>query len=83
MKATAFERQFLDMYNALLKIAKSYASPEQLHKQCKRDGWDYNETLDMAYENIQSEAKHAIKGIRINKFVKEMEQKYSPQNSKP
>lgn len=43
--------QILKMYNALKTIATNYQTPEQIHKNCKKDyGLDYEESLEMAYE---------------------------------
>jgi hypothetical protein len=56
---------FLRMYNALREITQ-YQTPEKLKKDSRNDwGLDYEESLEMAYENIQQTAKDAIKGIRI------------------
>jgi len=50
------------LYNALHKIAKQYMTPAQI----RRDdiGLDYEEYLEMSYENIQMEARNAIHGVR-------------------
>jgi len=50
------------LYDALHRIAKGYMTPTQL----RRDdiGLDYEEYLEMSYENIQMEARNAIKGVR-------------------
>lgn len=58
------------MYNALLKISKQYMTPEQIqrsHARGKGMGPSYEEELEMAYENIQNEARFAIKGFRLPK----------------
>lgn len=62
--------QFNKMHEALRKIA-AYQSPEKLKKDSEKDwGLEYEEAMEMAYENMQSEAKSAIKGVRpINKFA--------------
>ena len=53
------------MYNALKTIAKGYQTPEQLRRNSKGQyGLSYQETLEMAYENIQQLAKEATKGVR-------------------
>lgn len=53
------------MYNALLRIARHYQTPEQMRKSSFRQyGLDYEEALGYAYENIQNEAKNAIHGMR-------------------
>lgn len=50
-------------YDTLQRISKSYATPDRLRRNAARGyGLDYEEALEMSYENIQSEAKQAIKG---------------------
>ena len=52
------------MFHALRRIARQYRSAESLlkHGDCGLEG---AEALEMAYENIQSEARTALKGIRL------------------
>lgn len=58
------KKQFNKMLNALKKISRGYQTPEQLRKASQGDfGLDFDEAIEMAYENIQSEAKQACKGI--------------------
>ena len=53
------------MFDTLKRIARDYATPDQLRRSAERDyGLDYEECLEMVYENIQSEAKAAVKGVR-------------------
>lgn len=53
------------MYDALRRIAKEYQTPEKLRRNAERQyGLEYEEALEMAYENIQSLASFAIKGMR-------------------
>jgi hypothetical protein len=66
-------QQFVKMYSTLRKIAKDYQTPEQLERNSKKQyGLGYLESIGMAYENIQSEAAHAIKGIRVNDIAKQL-----------
>ncbi len=62
------KRQFNNMRATLIKISKGYMTPTQLEKACKSKngyvGLGYQETLEMSYENIQSEAKAAVKGVK-------------------
>ena len=52
------------MYDALRRIT-AYMSPDQLRRRAEKEyGLPYEEALEMAYENIQSEARVAIKGMR-------------------
>jgi aspartokinase len=53
------------MLDALKTIATGYQTPDQLKRNCeKMYGLSYEETLEMAYENIQQLAKEASKGVR-------------------
>lgn len=56
------------LYGALKRITQ-YQSPERLRKNSWKD-WgldDGNEALEYAYENVLSEAKNAIRGVRLPK----------------
>ena len=58
------KRQFNLMLNALKKI-KAYQSPEKLRKDSSKDwGLDFEEAIEMAYENIQGEAAFACKNVK-------------------
>lgn len=62
--------QVLRMYDALRRIASGYQTPDQLRRESeKRYGLDFEEALEMAYENIQSEAQIALRGLRRPKTV--------------
>jgi len=51
-----------------LKAIKNYQTPSQLRKNSGKDwGLEYTEALEMSYENIQEEAKYALKGVSIIK----------------
>lgn len=56
--------QFNCMRRTLLTIAKGYKSPEQLRKSEEAKFMGFDEVLEMSYENLQSEAAHAVKGVR-------------------
>lgn len=61
--------QFNIMLGTLKIIAKEYETPEKLRKDSeKKYGLDFEEAIEMAYENIQNEAKKTIKGIKPIKF---------------
>lgn len=48
-----------------LKRIKAYQSPEKLRKDSEKDwGLSFEEAIEMAYENIQSEASLACKGVK-------------------
>lgn len=50
-------------YDALRTIAKLYMTTEQLQRgSMKKFGLNYNEALEMSYDNIQLLAGDAIKG---------------------
>lgn len=56
--------QFNVMLNALKKI-KEYQTTEKLRKSSEKDwGLDFEEAIEMAYENIQSEAIRGCKGVK-------------------
>lgn len=56
------------LYFALKMIAREYQTPTQLQRSAGEDyGLDYREALEMAYENIQSLAANAIRGLRVPK----------------
>ena len=51
-------------FDALKRITK-YQSPEHLRKHSERDwGLNFEEALEMAYENVVGDARRAIKGKR-------------------
>lgn len=59
------EEKIEKIYKALKRIS-SYQSPESLRRNSEKNyGLDYEEALEMAYENVIEEAKFAIKGIRF------------------
>ncbi|GAB3937278.1 hypothetical protein [Larkinella terrae] len=59
------KKQFNAMLVALTKIAKGYQTPKKIKKEAESTyGLEYEECLEMSYENIQYEAKNAIKGIK-------------------
>lgn len=58
-------QQFNQMRRALTTIAKDYSTTAQLRRESKGAwGLDYEEALEMAYENIQLTAKQALKGVK-------------------
>lgn len=56
----------LRYYNALKRI-RSYQTSDQLRRRAGQYGCSHLEELEMAYENMQQEAKLAIKGRRMPK----------------
>jgi len=49
----------------VLKRIKRYQSPNRLRRTSQRTwGLDFEEALEMSYENIQTEAAAGIKGIK-------------------
>lgn len=64
-------KQVIRMWNALNTIAKQYQSPQELKRNSEKQfGLDYEEALEMSYENIQMVAKEAIKGVRVASLYK-------------
>lgn len=62
---TKQKEQFNSMLAALRRISKDYQKPEQLRRASEKQyGLDYEEALEMAYENIQHEAAQASKGVK-------------------
>ena len=62
---TKQKQQFNAMLKALKTISKSYQTPNQLRRGSEGQyGLDYTEALEMAYDNIQSEARYAAKGVK-------------------
>lgn len=61
----------LKLYNALRLIAKGYDSAERLLRsgECEY-GLSGEEVLTYAYENMQEEAKFALKGVRVERSLK-------------
>ena len=58
------KQQFNKMLNSLKKI-KAYQTPDRLRKDSEKDwGLDFEEAIEMAYENIQSEAAFASKNVK-------------------
>ncbi len=58
-------RQFNMMLAVLKRIAKEYMTPEQLRKNSeKKFGLEFEECIEMTYENIQCDAKNAIHNVR-------------------
>jgi hypothetical protein len=58
---SANEQRYFD---TLKKIARGYQTSDQLRRNAGQYGCNHVDELEMSYENIQSEAKAAIKGRR-------------------
>lgn len=57
--------QFNTMLATLTRIAKHYQTPTQLRRSAEKQwGCSGSEALEYAYENIQHEARAAVKGVR-------------------
>ena len=58
----------IKLHGALQKIAVQYDSAARLRKVAETHwGVSADEAIEMSYENIQAEAKAAIKGVRVSK----------------
>ena len=52
------------MRDTLVEISK-YQTPDKLRKDSQKDwGLEYEEALEMAYENIQETARMSVIGVR-------------------
>ena len=68
-RVSKLEKDFHQMRLALKRIV-AYQSPARLRRNSQKDwGVGFEEAMEMAYENIQQEAKDGLKGVR--KFRKE------------
>lgn len=53
------------MLATLKKISKAYMTPDQLKKNSeKMYGLEYEECIEMVYENIQEDARIAAKNVK-------------------
>jgi hypothetical protein len=58
-------RQWNQMRHTLLRISKQYMNSQKLRKESESEyGLEFEESIEMAYDNIQSEAKAAVKGVK-------------------
>ena len=63
------KQQFNEMLRALRTISTAYYTPDQLRRNSEKEyGLEYEEALEMAYENIQILAKEVSRGIRAIKL---------------
>ncbi len=56
--------QFNRMRAALRHIGTVYMTPAQIQRDQKNSGLSYTEYLELSYENIQGEARAAVKGVK-------------------
>lgn len=57
--------QFNRMRETLKEIAFGYQSPDAMRRTSEKEfGLQYSDALEMAYENIQTIARDAVKGVR-------------------
>ena len=62
------EKDFIIITRGGITIKCFIQTPKQLRRDSEKDwGLDYDEALEMAYENIQNDAATAVKGIRAIK----------------
>lgn len=59
------KQQFNKMLATLKRIGHEYSTIEEMQDYEDGIGLDFEETLEMAYENIQAEAIMCIEGISI------------------
>lgn len=58
-----------NLFDALRRIARDYHEPEGIRRDVERKkspvyGFPFEEALEMAYDNLQAEARGAIEGMR-------------------
>lgn len=59
------QEQFNRMRATLKLIATGYQTPDQLRRGSEREyGIAADEAIEYAYENMQQEARNAVKGVR-------------------
>jgi hypothetical protein len=64
-KSSKQERDFAQMYTFLKRIV-TYDTPAQMRRNSEKNwGLQFDECIEMAYENIQQEARNGLKGIRL------------------
>ncbi len=51
------------LYDVLKRISR-YQQPQQVKRDAEQIGLGESEAVEMAYENVLTEAKFAIKGLR-------------------
>ncbi len=57
------KKQFNQMRTALIRIHNEYLSSDELRETHENLGLDYEEALEMAYDNIQTDAFNSVNGI--------------------
>lgn len=56
--------QFNRMHATLHRIANDYSTSEELREESEEDfGLEFEEAIEMAYDNIQTDALFAIQGV--------------------
>ncbi len=59
------KQQFNIMRDTLIRISKGYQTPKQMRRECEKgNGLDFAEMIEMVYENVQDDARFAVKGVR-------------------
>lgn len=53
--------RYNNLITALRSIARGYMTLDQIKKDCSKKGLDYQEYLEMSYENIKETAREAIR----------------------
>jgi hypothetical protein len=49
-----------------LRLIAAYDSPERMRRDAAKDGFmSFEEVIEMAYDNMQAQAKNAIRGVRV------------------
>ncbi len=58
----------IKLLTALKRIA-AYQPPDRLRRGAENIGLTAEEHIEMAYENIQAEAKNAVRGVRVARIT--------------
>lgn len=63
-------RETLRRIGAVKGTSTTFMTPDQIRNECAKGdiGLDFDEELEMAYENIQADAKQAVASIKEIKF---------------
>ena len=58
------KEQFNRMRTVLRRIGRGYMTSKQIRKDAPNSGLDFEEYLEMSYENLQTEAANAVRGVK-------------------
>lgn len=65
------ERETIERLVGALRRITAYDSPDKLRRSSEKQwGLPFEEAMEMAYDNIQQEARSALRGVRIQRAKK-------------